>query len=77
MACLTFDSISYDPLGQVGGSTPCVPIVSAADVAETGHILPRHQLVGLGRVAEDSDEEQEERACELIVHRARVHGPVA
>ncbi len=28
-------------------------------------------------MAENSNEEQEKSACELIVHRARVHGPVA
>lgn len=74
---LTFDSIAYDPLGEVGDWTPGVSVVSAADVAETGHVLPRHQLIGLCGVAENSDEEQEEGTCELIVHRARVHGPVA
>lgn len=74
---LTFDGVSYDPLGEVGDRTPGVSVVSAADVAEPGHVFPRHQLIGLWGVAEDSDEEQEESTCELIVHRARVHGPVA
>lgn len=33
--------------------------------------------MGLRGVAEDGDEEQEESTCKLIVHWARVHGPVA
>lgn len=75
-SALTFNSVSYDSLGQVGDSSPGVSVVSAADVAESGHILSSHQLIGLGGVAQNSDEKQEESACELIVHRARVHGPV-
>lgn len=73
----TSDGISYDPLGQVCDRTPGVSIIGAADVAEAGHILARHQLIGLWGVPENCDEEQEESACELIVHRTRVHGPVA
>ncbi|TNN80403.1 hypothetical protein EYF80_009427 [Liparis tanakae] len=61
----------------VGHRSPGDSVIGAADVAEAGHVVPRRQLVGLRGVAEDSDEEQEERACELVVHRARVHGAVA
>lgn len=74
---LTFDGVSYDPLGEVSDRTPGVSVVSAGDIAQAGYILPCHQLIGLWRVAQNSDEEQEERACELIVHRAWVHGAVA
>lgn len=44
---LTFDSVSYDLLGEVSDGTPRVAIISAGDVAQSGHVLPRHQLVGL------------------------------
>ncbi|XP_034404803.1 elongation factor G, mitochondrial [Cyclopterus lumpus] len=62
---------------NVGYRSPGVSVISAADVAEAGQVLPRRQLIGLRGVAEDSDEEQEESVCELIIHRARVHGAVA
>jgi len=72
----TFNGVPYDPLGEVRGGAPGVPPVGAGDAAETRHVLPRHQLVGLGHVAQDRDEEEEERARELVVHRAWVHGAV-
>lgn len=74
---LTFNSVSYDLLGEVGDGTPGVAIISAGDVAQSGHVLPCHQLIGLWGVTQNSDEEQKESARELIVDRARVHGSVA
>lgn len=44
---LTFNSVSYDLLGEVGDGTPGVAIISAGDVAQSGHVLPCHQLIGL------------------------------
>lgn len=73
---LTFNSVSYDLLGEVGDGTPGVAIISAGDVAQSGHVLPCNQLVGLWGVTQNSDEEQKESARELIIDRARVHGSV-
>lgn len=75
--CLTFNSVSYDGLGEVSDWTPGVTIIGAGDVAQSGHVLARHQLVGLRGVTQNSDEEQKESTCELVVDRARVHGSVA
>lgn len=73
----TFNSVSNHSVGKVRDTCPGVSVVCAADVAEPGHIFARHQLIGLRGVAQNSDEEQEEGTCELIIHGAWVHGAVA
>lgn len=72
----TFDRASYDRLCEVPGLAPAVSPISAGDVAESGHVVAGHQLVGLRRVTEDGNEEQEEHTREVIIHRTWVHGPV-
>lgn len=74
---MTFDVVSNDLLGEVRHRTPGGSIIGTAGVAEPSHILARHQLVGLWSVTQDSDEEEEQSTGEFIIHRARVHGPVA
>ena len=73
----TVNGVPDHPLGEVGGGPPGGPPVGAGDAAEARHVLPGDQLEGLGDVAQDGDEEEEQRARELVVHRARVHGAVA
>lgn len=73
----TFYSFSYHCLCKVSDWTPGVAIVVAGDVAETCYIFPSHQLVGLRRVAQNSNEEQKDRTGKLIMNGTGVHRPVA
>lgn len=52
-------------------------MVRAGDLAQPCHVDPGVELVVLGDLPGDGNEEEEEGSRFLVVQGARVHGPVA
>lgn len=66
-----------DGVREVPDGAPGPPVVGAGDLAQPCHVDPGVELVVLGHLPRDGNEEEENVPCLLVVQGAWVHGAVA